>query len=319
MIIIDETDLSINILIKTMNTSTPIFISRFGGSDSNLIIEYFKLKKSKITIDKMLTNTAFINLLNITKKYNGYFDKTDNPLNIIKFCENYIDYYKNSDQICIALSYYLSKYYIKDNSQYYLKYSKEYEDIYNIFEKEIFKTNTVLHNYHNIIESINPFLKAFKIFAEGKKILIISPFDKTIHLQKKNLNNFIKNYQFPNFILLTYNTPITYNYVDNNNNTILLQQLNDNDWFQTVDRMCNDISNLNFDIALLSCGSYSMPLGNFIKKLGKKAIYVGGVLQLFFGILGDRYNHDWLKFIINKEYYIQATELSMEQREILST
>ena len=46
-----------------------------------------------------------------------------------------------------------------------------------------------------------------------------------------------------------------------------------------------------FDIALVSCGGYANPICSFIYEKGKSAIYVGGVLQMYFGIYGSR----WLK------------------------
>ena len=66
--------------------------------------------------------------------------------------------------------------------------------------------------------------------------------------------------------------------------------------------MCNDIERLDFDIALLGCGGYGLPLCNFIyKKMNKSAIYVGGGLQLLFGIMGNRWeNIPMWKEIINK-------------------
>ena len=45
-----------------------------------------------------------------------------------------------------------------------------------------------------------------------------------------------------------------------------------------------------FDTALVSCGGFGMPICDFIyTSLGSSAIYVGGGLQLFFGILGSRW------------------------------
>ena len=64
--------------------------------------------------------------------------------------------------------------------------------------------------------------------------------------------------------------------------------------------MCNDISKLDFDIALLGCGGYGLPLCNYIKKdLKKSAIYIGGGLQLLFGVMGKRWENreDWKKII----------------------
>lgn len=47
-----------------------------------------------------------------------------------------------------------------------------------------------------------------------------------------------------------------------------------------------------YDVALLSCGGYANPVCSYIyENHGKSAIYVGGVLQMYFGVLGAR----WLK------------------------
>jgi hypothetical protein len=54
--------------------------------------------------------------------------------------------------------------------------------------------------------------------------------------------------------------------------------------------MCNDIKEIEFDIALLGCGGYGLPLANFIyEKMNKSAIYIGGGLQLLFGVMGKRW------------------------------
>jgi hypothetical protein len=46
-----------------------------------------------------------------------------------------------------------------------------------------------------------------------------------------------------------------------------------------------------YDIALVACGGYGAPIVNYIYTQGTPAIYVGGVLQMYFGILGAR----WLR------------------------
>ena len=64
--------------------------------------------------------------------------------------------------------------------------------------------------------------------------------------------------------------------------------------------MCNDIKKIDFDIALLGCGGYGLPLSDFIyTKMKKSAVYVGGGIQLLFGIMGKRWdgNEMWKKII----------------------
>ena len=74
-------------------------------------------------------------------------------------------------------------------------------------------------------------------------------------------------------------------------NTIANNRIHKN-WIETYNIMCDDISKIDFDIALLGCGGYGLPLCNFIKiNLQKSAIYVGGGLQLLFGIMGKRWEN----------------------------
>ena len=73
--------------------------------------------------------------------------------------------------------------------------------------------------------------------------------------------------------------------------------------------MFNEIKNIDFDIALLSCGSYAMYFGKHIKeKLNKKSIYIGGILNVLFNIYGKRYDTAYFNSIVNLEYRIEAFE-----------
>ena len=49
---------------------------------------------------------------------------------------------------------------------------------------------------------------------------------------------------------------------------------------------------IDFDIALIGCGSYGFPLASRIKKYGKKSIHLGGATQLMFGIKGKRWDQE---------------------------
>ena len=73
-------------------------------------------------------------------------------------------------------------------------------------------------------------------------------------------------------------------------------------WLETYNIMCEDINKLDFDIALLGCGGYGLPLCNYIySDLKKSAIYIGGAIQLLFGVMGARWeNSDYWKKIIKE-------------------
>ena len=44
-----------------------------------------------------------------------------------------------------------------------------------------------------------------------------------------------------------------------------------------------------FDVALLGCGAYGLPLAHHVLRRGAPAVYVGGALQILFGIKGARW------------------------------
>jgi hypothetical protein len=72
-------------------------------------------------------------------------------------------------------------------------------------------------------------------------------------------------------------------------NTLANNRIHKN-WFETFSLMCKEIKALDFDVALLGCGGYGIPLCSFINgSLKKSAVYVGGGLQLLFGVGGKRW------------------------------
>jgi len=123
---------------------------------------------------------------------------------------------------------------------------------------------------------------------QGKNILVISPFEKSIKKQfpkRKHLFQTGKqnNFTYPEFSLQILKCPNT---IKGNN------PFPHNNWLETFEDMCKNISKLEFDIAILGCGSYGMPLAHYIKKIGKSSIYAGAYTQVMFGIKGKRWNID---------------------------
>lgn len=64
------------------------------------------------------------------------------------------------------------------------------------------------------------------------------------------------------------------------------------DWFAALKAMTDEISRIDFDVALLACGAYGLPLAANIKRMGKKAVQIGGGLQIMFGIKGKRWDEN---------------------------
>ena len=61
------------------------------------------------------------------------------------------------------------------------------------------------------------------------------------------------------------------------------------DWFEALRWMENEIDKRDYDVCLIGCGAYGLPLAAHVKRRGKQAIHLGGALQLLFGIKGKRW------------------------------
>jgi hypothetical protein len=73
------------------------------------------------------------------------------------------------------------------------------------------------------------------------------------------------------------------------------------DWFEALEDLKSRMEKMEFDIALVGAGAWSLPLVAHAKAMGKKGIHLGGSLQLMFGIKGGRfdnnqiYNSHWIR------------------------
>jgi len=128
----------------------------------------------------------------------------------------------------------------------------------------------------------------------NKKVLVVHPFEKSIRQNYKNREKlFIGTNILPDFELITIKAE--QNLADTNSN-----------WFDSLVLMQDKLSQIDFDIALIGCGAFGLPLASFVKtELHKTSIHLGGALQLLFGIMGKRweqYNHPTFKRFVN-EYW----------------
>lgn len=150
------------------------------------------------------------------------------------------------------------------------------------------------------MRALEPFQyeKPWTAALKGKKVLIVHPFSELIESQYKRREQLFKNPDIlPEFELKTVKA------VQSSGDTVPEGTA---DWNEALESMLEKIRATDFDIALLGCGSYAVPLGAEIKKMGKKAIVLGGMMQLMFGIKGERweksrpdivalYNDSWVR------------------------
>ena len=81
-------------------------------------------------------------------------------------------------------------------------------------------------------------------------------------------------------------------------------------WFDALDYMYKEAMKIDFDIAIIGCGAYGMPLAAMLKKAGKQAIHLGGATQLLFGIKGRRWEENYPSKIATffNEYWVYPAE-----------
>ena len=119
---------------------------------------------------------------------------------------------------------------------------------------------------------------------EGKRVLVVHPFEETIRSQHARLRSIQSVADImPDFELLTLKPPVTFLDTDLSNLVSFTYQLN---------ATRAKVAAIDFDVAIVSGGAYGLPIGAFIKAMGKKAIHMGGAGQLLFGITGERWVND---------------------------
>jgi hypothetical protein len=122
----------------------------------------------------------------------------------------------------------------------------------------------------------NPWSMALR----GKKVLVIHPFSESISAQYKKKDLLFAGKQIlPDFELTTIKAV----------QSIANNKTGFEDWFSALQFMKDQISATDFDVAIIGCGAYGFPLAAHVKRLGKKAVHLGGATQTLFGIRGKRW------------------------------
>jgi hypothetical protein len=131
---------------------------------------------------------------------------------------------------------------------------------------------------------------------EGKRVLVIHPYEESIKKQYAKHRALFDDPQIlPNFELITLKAV----------QSIAGNKTRFANWFDALAWMCQRVSDLHFDVAIIGAGAYSLPLASYVKNLGKKALHLGGATQILFGIKGKRwdeipffkqlYNENWVR------------------------
>lgn len=242
-------------LYDLLSSDKPCMIGRFGCTELACISNYLSIKSSRHNVFDYIKGKQDAwwwkkSLMIQSRDWSGIFPSTEEILG--KFCElmledmNEVDYLGGWD------------------------------------ENEV----SILSRIERVPKSVLGYLEPFFVanpwsrILEGKKVLVVHPFVKTIKKQYENRDKLFKNKLIlPKFDLITIKA---------------VQSIGGNcdnfdNWFDALNYMKNEIDKTNYDIALIGCGAYGFPLAAYVKRMGKKSVHLGGSLQLLFGIKGKRW------------------------------
>ena len=273
-----------NIILK----NEPFMCARFGSTESRAILN-FQLKKKQITDFhaslKHIRGKMNIywkehpKFLNNLTELSGFFPKDENLLE--NFVNLYISDIKNLDLLGVW---------------------NEYEEFLQVPEDtKLCKIRELEPWFYN---------KPWTAALEGKKVLVIHPFEETIKNQYQKKEKLYKNENIlPNFELKTIKAV----------QTIAGEKSEFKDWFEALESMKNQMNNIDYDVAIIGCGAYGFPLASHAKKMGKIGIHLGGVTQLLFGIKGKRWE-EWKHYTeLRKnegESWVYANEIPKDYKKV---
>jgi hypothetical protein len=169
------------------------------------------------------------------------------------------------------------------------------------------------HAIRTKLNSLEPYLQQnpWSEALRNKRVLVIHPFAQTIENQyyTKRDKLFKDKRVLPEFKSLETIKAVQ---------TIVGTKSNFENWFDALNFMKSEIEKKDFDIAIIGCGAYGFPLAAHVKKMGKKAIHLGGATQILFGIKGKR----WLEnknfdHIINEHFVFPSDADKVHNFELM--
>ncbi len=263
-------------IFTLLTSDKPCMIARFGDGELNVSINSLFISKRTHSLWKYITGRQESWWLNenLTRTMQLY---PKNVENIIKYGNMMLDSYKYSDMQAIWGTQYRNLHYIDELNKHVPKVML-----------------LTLEPYW----SSKPWTRALK----GKKVLVLSMFDDLIKKQYEEHRtkifkdpNILPKFELKTLKALSYNDFSTDRFPS---------------WFDAVKYMEDEIDKIDYDICLISCGPPGYPIAAHVKRMGKKAVHLGGALQLLFGIKGKRWE--------NPDYGIKEFGVQNKYKELFN-
>lgn len=247
------------IIYNLLSDKKPCMIARFGANELNATINYLSIISNHHSLIRYIKGEQFEwwwnkNIMYCMQNNAGFFPST--PQNMHRFGELMIEDIKEIDLLGSWLN----------NERLIYEYINKAKVVHLRTLEPFWVQNT-------------PWTKAL----EGKKVLVIHPFAQLIYKQYTEKRTLLFNNPaiLPSFNLQTIQAV----------QSLGGENKNFKDWFDALHYMQKEIDQKDYDICLIGCGAYGLPLAAHVKRRGKKAIHLGGALQLLFGIKGKRWEN----------------------------
>jgi len=248
---IQDPDVASEIIYQQLMSDQPCMISRFGSGEMRVILNYLGVKRGPRPVWKYIKGEELDWWWHERLKKKKKFVSFPCSIEIL---ERFSELMINDIPYVDVLGSWL--------------HGEKY------FEKELQNCKKIY------FELLNPYFAkvSWTKALENKKVLVVSAFSRSVESQYQKRELLFENKDIlPAFDLKVYqavfgreNSPYS-------------------DWFEALEGMEREIDQIDYDICVLGCGPFGFPLAAHIKRTGKKAVHLGGSIQLLFGIRGKRW------------------------------
>lgn len=256
---ITDPDKVSELIYNLLASGKPCMIARYGAFELASVVNYLGVKNAQHSCLKYITGKSpqwwwNKRLMGFLQSNAGFFPSTEE--NLMRFGDLMLE-------------------------------DSKLVDILGSWQKGEFFLSSVLTEAKKIqLMYLDPFWskKPWSRALECKKVLVVHPFAESIKSQYEKRKYLFKVQDtLPDFKSLEVIKAIQ---------SIGGESNGYKDWFEALEYMMSEIDKHDYDVCLIGCGAYGFPLAAHVKRMGKQAIHIGGSLQLLFGIMGNRWDHD---------------------------
>jgi hypothetical protein len=254
-------DYASNLISESINENKPLMIARLGSTELTCMVNYLGVtnpKKYKSYMEYIKGRTAqwwwSDQIINQMHRYSGFFPAERTMVE--KFC--------HLMEGCLG----------------------DVDILGSWLKQEAFFAEELNNAKKVMLEDLEPFFarEPWTMALAHKKVLVVHPFSETIKKQYQARESIFDKNFLPEFELKTIKAV----------QSLPGEKTKFDDWFAALQYMQDEIDKVDFDVCIMGCGAYGFPLASYVKKQGGKAIHLGGVTQMLFGIRGRR----WDQYIV---------------------